>query len=100
MKIINFVKNYNILEPDWSKLPPGFPNCDISELNNEEKIIWEIIVLAWINEHPVDYLGQKVTNTAFLSLALLLVSTIFVSFLYYADIKFNLGLKFLTDFFA
>lgn len=100
LKLKIFIKEYDIASPDWSKLPAGYPNCDTSCLSFDEKIIWDASYLAWVNEHPIDFIGRKVTNGLITSTAFLIISTIFVSFLYYANINYHLGITFLTDFFA
>jgi hypothetical protein len=98
--IKKFIKNYNIAKPDWSKVPMGFPHCQINELSKQEQIVWEAATMAWVNEHPTDYFGQILANGTIISIGLLFASTIIVSFLYYADVNYHLGLTFLTNFFA
>ena len=95
-----FIKNYNIAKPDWSNVPRGFPAGNTDDLSKSEKIVWEAATMAWINEHPVDYVGQMIANGTIISIAFLMISTVLISFLYYADVNYNLGMKFLTDFFA
>jgi hypothetical protein len=100
MKVKNFIKNYNIASPDWNKIPTGYPYCDTSELNHQEKIIWDAAKIAWINEHLIDYIGQIIANGTIASIVLILISTVLISLLYYADVNYHLGLSFLTNLFA
>jgi len=99
-KIKKFIKSYDIASPNWSKIPTGFPYCQTEGLDKQEKIVWEAATMAWINEHPVDFFGQKLANGTVMSLVMILISTVLLSFLYYADVNYHLGMKFLTDFFA
>jgi len=43
-----FIANFNFPNPDWEKLPSGFPNLPINGLTKEEKYLLEGIKLAWI----------------------------------------------------
>jgi hypothetical protein len=100
MKLHQFTKNYNITNPDWSEIPTGFPYCDTADLSRQEKIIFETATIAWINEHKLDFFGQIFTNSALWSITILFIGTVLISAIYYADIKYKLGLTFLTNFFA
>lgn len=49
MNLKQFIKNFNFKKPDWSDLPDGFPNCELSGLSSEEigkfmaiKNFWEL----------------------------------------------------------
>lgn len=95
-----FISKYDIANPDWSKIPYEFPNCNISDLNYQEKIIWDAIMLAWINEHPLGYLKVKTRQTILTSATFTFIGMALLMLLYYTDVNYNLGLRFLTDFFA
>ena len=45
-----FINNFNFPNPSWTNLPEGFPLCQTKTLNNEEKGLYEGIVLAWLTE--------------------------------------------------
>lgn len=49
MNLKQFINNFDFPNPDWSNLPEGFPFCDTSNLNKEEKGLYSGIVFAWIN---------------------------------------------------
>lgn len=100
IQIKTFLSNYNIVNPCWDNLPKGFLNSDKTNLNREEKITFDIIKLAWINEHPSAFADIVFGTIAAYSTLLILLSTVLVSALYYLDINYQLGLTFLTDFFA
>jgi hypothetical protein len=48
----NFIKEWNFPNPDWSTLPPNFPNCDIGGLKKEEKHLYGALKLAWTVTQP------------------------------------------------
>lgn len=100
MTIKTFIKNYNLAEPEWDNLPEGFPVFDISCLTKNEKIMWEIIYMAWINDHKSEYFSRKAINATWTSLLFFIVGSAFISLMYYFNANYHLGLKFLTDFFA
>jgi hypothetical protein len=43
-----FIREFNFPQPDWSSLPAGFPNCDLSGLTKEEKCLLDAIKMAWL----------------------------------------------------
>lgn len=98
--IKKYIKSYDIAKPDWSSFPAGFRSCDTNSFDKQEKILWEAINIAWIIEHPIDFIGEKIASGTIYSITFILISTVLLSFLYYADVNYNLGMKFLTDFFA
>ncbi len=100
IKLKKFIKKYNIANPDWSNIPKGFPWIEVTNLTLQEKIIWESAVMAWINEHPLEYFGKQITYSLLTTTSFAIFVLIFTMFLYYVDVNYHWGLKFLTDFFA
>lgn len=90
MTLKQFIKNFNFKKPDWSRLPEGFPDCDLSGLASAEvgeftaiKNLWEltrpkrpkaksrvwksssgyIYLVAWSNASLLRVLGRRFTET-------------------------------------
>lgn len=90
MTLKQFIKNFNFNEPDWSRLPGGFPDCDLSGLTSAEvgefnaictlweisrpkkpkarSRVWEsssgyIYLVAWSNASLLRVLGRRFTGT-------------------------------------
>jgi len=49
MGVKNFIKSFDLENPEWSGLPEGFPNCDLKDLTSNEigqfsaiKTLWEM----------------------------------------------------------
>lgn len=107
-----FIKDFNFSNPDWSNLPSGFPNIEIDGLTKEETHLLEAIKIAWLvsEEEQTNTIykyillnrmaGLRIANATF---TLAFASGFFlflISTTYYLNIKYNLGLGFLTEFFA
>ena len=110
--IKHFIKSYDFTSPSWDNLPSGFPNISEEGLTKEETHLLDAIKLAWLvadEQHSntiYKYIlinrmaGLRIANT---TLTLLFASGFFlflISMTYYINIKYNLGLLFLTEFFA
>ena len=112
MKTKQFIHNFNFTNPNWENLPSGFPNLNEKGLNKEETHLLEAIKLAWVvtEEKQTNTIykyillnrmaGLRIANTTF---TLVFASGFFlflISITYYINIEYNLGLGFLTEFFA
>ncbi len=90
MDLKDFLKTFNTSNPNWSKLPPDFPNCDLTGLDHLEigkflsiKGFWELakpikqptqssrswshpegykFLVQWSNSLLLRYLGRKLTD--------------------------------------
>lgn len=110
----SFVNNFNFPEPSWENLPTDFPYCDLNGLTVQEKHLYDAIKTMWIFQNkqksfdrfliiykPVFIsAGTKLTISAVLAGSTFVIIMTLVSITYYLNIRFNLGLTFLTDFFA
>jgi hypothetical protein len=69
----SFIKNWNFPDPDWSTLPPDFPNCDTSGLGKEEKHLFSAIIFAWTVSvgRPVFY--KKLLKQSMLTVGAILI---------------------------
>jgi hypothetical protein len=107
-----FIKSYDFTSPSWDNLPSGFPNVDDDGLTREEAHLLEAIKMAWlVADERRSYTiykyilvnrmaGLRIANT---TLTLIFASGFFmflISMTYYLNIKYHLGLAFLTEFFA
>ena len=59
-----FVTEFDFPNPDWTDLPTGFPFCDTSCLNKEERGLYSAIISAWIIL-KADTLKEKVFQYRF-----------------------------------
>lgn len=111
-EIKRFIRNHNFTNPDWTDLPGGFPNINEEGLSKEEAHLLDAIKLAWLVADEkrsctiYKYIlinrmaGLRIANT---TLTLFFASGLFlflISMTYYINIKYNLGIGFLTEFFA
>lgn len=107
-----FIRSFNFPNPSWDNLPVGFPNISEEGLSKEEAHLLDAIKLAWlVADEKRSYTiykyilinrmaGLRIANTTF---TLLFASGFFlflISMTYYINIKYDLGLGFLTEFFA
>jgi len=102
--IKQFIKNFNFERPDFENVPVGFPWISKRGLTREEGHLLDAIVTAWILEE-VGYFfkyfpGFRLIKLSF-NLAFYIVFLLtLVSFTYYLNIEYHLGLNFLTEIFA
>ena len=61
----SYIKNFDFANPEWDKLPRGFPNLEKIELTREEGHLLDAIKLAWLTTTSTGrrYLCRKVTRT-------------------------------------
>lgn len=72
MTLRQFIKKFNVNKPDWSRLPTGFPDCDLAGLEsgdvgkfNAIRTVWELFQpikpkarsRVWENPKGNQYLG-------------------------------------------
>lgn len=81
--LTQFIANHNFPDPVWDSLPKVFPSCDTEGLTNEEKCLYDAIVMAWTATQPKGKLTFY--KTAFkggsLFILSLLILTTLISFL-------------------
>lgn len=69
------VRSWNFDDPDWNKLPSGFPDCDTSGLTSkQDKHLYEAIKTAWI----VEGRGQVYLYKTYAKRVLVAVAAIFI----------------------
>ena len=96
----NFIREFNFANPDWDNLPEGFPYCNISSLTRGEKYLYGGIKTAWLVSQPPSYFVKRAFYKSAIITSGLFIFMGIIMFSYYMNINFNLGLNFLTDFFA
>jgi hypothetical protein len=111
-----FIKDFDYDNPEWSRLPEGFPHPDTKGLKREERRIFEGIKMAWVFRKPgaldainrymyVNKLTYTMIEFKFVKAAYTLMYSIVLIFLvisaaWYLNIKYSLGMKFLLDVFV
>ena len=100
VSLVRFIRNFNFVNPNWDKLPRGFPYCDLNGLTKEEKCLFDAITTAWIASQPTSYFVKKIIYPTITLTTLVLFFLEIISFAYWINIEYNLGIRFLTDFFA
>ncbi len=100
LKLKNYINEFNFPNPDWDNLPRGFFKSDTSTLTTEEKHLFDSIQTAWVVAHPYPYFISKFTYATLTISLSSFVLTGLTMFIYYVNIRFHLGLTFLTEFFA
>ena len=98
-----FIKEFYFPNPSWKNLPIGFPKGSRDGLNREERHLLEAIVTIWKMENggylgslPFGNLTRLSLNFAFYSI----LAFSLVSFTYFINVRFNLGISLLTEIFA
>ena len=75
--IKQFINNFNFPDPDWSRLPPNFPNLPKDGLNKEETHLLGAIKLAYsVNEGGRNLLFRKTVKVAVIAVVISLISFI------------------------
>lgn len=109
-----FVNDFNFPDPSWDNLPVGFPYCDTNGLSLQEKHLFNAIKTMWIFDNKeksfdrflviykpvIVSTGTRFVSTAILTATSFVVVMTIISLTYYLNIRYNLGLTFLTDLFA
>lgn len=114
LKLKSFINSFNFPEPCWDNLPKDFPYCEVNGLTTQEKHLFDAIKTMWIFQEKENMpkriaviykptfvsAGTQLIGTVIVTASSLVVFMTIVSFAYYLNIRYNLGLKFLIEFFA
>jgi hypothetical protein len=70
-KLKNFINTFNFPKAKFSRLPEGFPYCNLERLTDSEKLVYGGIVIAWYNTREgQSYLLRKFAKPAGTALVL------------------------------
>jgi hypothetical protein len=99
-KVKSFVRGFDFEKPEWGNTPEGFPIVDRKGLTKEEGHLLEAIEMAWFVSQTNSFYVKRIFNTALdgVTLSAVLMGIVMVG--YYVNVEYNLGLTFLTEFFA
>jgi len=73
-----YIKEFDFENPNWDRLPGGFPDCEREALTKVEKHYLEAIEVAWLTTTKV---GRRTMYRKFTRASLLTVAMIIIGFL-------------------